>query len=107
MRLALRLGKTLGEVMEGMDTYELSLWREFDRLSPIGDERGDLLSATLAATVAQSVGAKVKTADMLIRWGASPVDEQQKAAQAGESALRSFLLSKVKNKSPSSNPARK
>lgn len=104
MRLALRLGKTLGEVMEGMDTYELSLWREFDRESPIGDERGDLLNATLAATVAQSVGAKVKTSDMLIRWGASPVDEKLAAAQAGESALRSFLLSKAKKSS--STPAR-
>lgn len=107
MRLALRLGKTLGEVQEGMDTYEVSLWREFDRESPIGDERGDLLSATLAATVAQAAGAKVKTDDMLIRWGSGPKDEKQTAAQAGESALRSFLLSKVKKQSPGTKPARK
>ncbi|MEN5163335.1 phage tail assembly protein T [Achromobacter kerstersii] len=93
MALALRLGKTLGELMDGMDTYELSLWREFDRLSPIGDERGDLLSATLSATVAQAAGAKVKVQDMLIRWGVE--DEPQNEAEAGESALKTFLLSKL------------
>lgn len=106
MRLAARLGKTLGEVQEGMDTYEMSLWREYDRESPIGDERGDLLSATLAATVAQAAGAKVKAEDMLIRWGGSPEGEKQTAAQAGESALRSYLLSKVSKQSSGSNPAR-
>ncbi|CAB3859325.1 hypothetical protein LMG26788_02178 [Achromobacter pulmonis] len=95
MMLALRLGRTLGEVLAGMDTYELSLWREFDRTSPIGDERSDLLSATLAATVAQAAGAKVKPEDMLIRWGGNDAQEEA-AAAAGESAMKAFLLSKVR-----------
>lgn len=94
MVLALRLGRTLGEVLACMDTYELSLWREFDRSSPLGDERGDLLHASLAATVAQAAGAKVQPMDMLVRWGAA--DTQEQAAEAGESAMKAFLLSKVK-----------
>ncbi len=93
MTLALRLGRTLGEVLTGMDTYELSLWREFDRMSPLGDERADLLHASLAATVAQAAGAKVKAVDMLIRWGGSEPEEP--ADQAGESAMKAFLLSRV------------
>lgn len=93
MTLALRLGRTLGEVMAGIDTYELSLWREFDRVSPLGDERADLLHATLAATVAQTAGAKVKPMDMLIRWGG--IEPEEPADQAGETAMKAFLLSKV------------
>lgn len=94
MSLALRLGRTLGEVLDGIDTYELSLWREFDRLSPLGDERVDLLHAALAATVAQTAGAKVQPLDMLIRWGGGGTPEP--ATDAGESALKAFLLSKAK-----------
>ncbi|WP_348995918.1 phage tail protein [Achromobacter sp. HNDS-1] len=94
MTLALRLGRTLGEVLDGMDTYEISLWREFDRLSPLGDERLDLLHAALAATVAQTAGAKVQPLDMLIRWGGEGTPES--AEDAGESALKAFLLSKAK-----------
>ena len=53
MVLALRLGRTLGELMDTIDTHEVSLWREWDRTSPLGDERADVLTASLAATVAQ------------------------------------------------------
>lgn len=52
MVLALRLGRTLGELMDTIDTHEVSLWREWDRTSPLGDERADVLTASLAATVA-------------------------------------------------------
>ncbi|MFY2060252.1 phage tail assembly protein T [Achromobacter xylosoxidans] len=76
-----------------MDTYELSLWREFDRVSPLGDERADLLHATLAATVAQAAGANVKPLDMLIQWGTTEANEAE--SQAGASAMKAFLLSKV------------
>ena len=58
MILALRLGRTLGELMDAIDTHELSLWREFNRQSPLGDERADLLAASLAAVVAQAAGAR-------------------------------------------------
>ena len=90
MVLALRLGRTLGELMQAIDTHELSLWRELDRTSPLGDERADLLAASLAATVAQAAGAKVRATDMLVRWGA---DDAETPAEAGADALKAFLLS--------------
>ncbi|AUT44765.1 DUF4035 domain-containing protein [Achromobacter sp. Marseille-Q0513] len=92
MILALRLGRTLGELMDAIDTHELSLWREFNRQSPLGDERADLLAASLAAVVAQAAGAKVRVTDMLVRWDA---DDAQPSAEAGADALKAFLLSKV------------
>lgn len=90
MTLALRLGRTLGEVMEGMDTYELSLWREFDRLSPLGDEREDLRNAHLASVVARGAGAKVSGLDMLLRWGEEP--QEARALKAGEAKMKKYLL---------------
>ena len=83
MILALRLGRTLGELMDAIDTHELSLWREFNRQSPLGDERADLLAASLAAVVAQAAGAKVRVTDMLVRWDA---DDAQPSAEAGADA---------------------
>ncbi|WZB69197.1 phage tail protein [Achromobacter xylosoxidans] len=78
--------------MDAIDTHELSLWREFNRQSPLGDERADLLAASLAAVVAQAAGAKVRVTDMLVRWDA---DDAQPSAEAGADALKAFLLSKV------------
>lgn len=92
MVLALRLGRTLGELMDSIDTQELSLWRELDRTSPLGDERADLLAASLAATVAQAAGAKVRATDMLVHWGAQ---DEEPPAEAGADALKAFLLSKA------------
>ena len=57
-----------------------------------GDERADLLAASLAAVVAQAAGAKVRVTDMLVRWDA---DDAQPSAEAGADALKAFLLSKV------------
>ncbi|EGP47151.1 phage tail assembly protein T [Achromobacter insuavis] len=93
MVLALRLGRTLGELMDTIDTHEVSLWREWDRTSPLGDERADVLMASLAATVAQAAGAKLRAADMLVRWGAQ---DEEPPAEAGADALKAFLMSKVK-----------
>ena len=47
MVLALRLGRTLGELMDTIDTHEVSLWREWDRTSPLGDDRADVLLSEL------------------------------------------------------------
>lgn len=89
MTLALRLGRTVGELMDGMDTYELSLWREFDRISPIGDERADERAALLATVTARSAGAKVEVGDMRLRWGEA---DPQEADEAGADAMQAFLL---------------
>ncbi|QEA10899.1 hypothetical protein [Bordetella phage vB_BbrS_PHB09] len=89
MTLALRLGRTVGELMSGMDTYELSLWREFDRMSPIGDERADERAALLATVTARSAGVKVDVGDMRLRWGEA---ESQDGGEAGADAMQAFLL---------------
>lgn len=89
MTLALRLGRTVGELMNGMDTYELSLWREFDRMSPIGDERADERAALLATVTARSAGAKVEVGDMRLRWGEADFPDTD---EAGADAMQAFLL---------------
>lgn len=74
MALCLRLGKTLGE-LDAMPAEELFLWRAYDRISPIGDIRGDVQAAMTAAAVFQAAGAKVSAADLLPQWG-KPVEEE-------------------------------
>lgn len=93
MTLALRLGRTLGELRESIDTYELSLWREFDRRSPIGDEREDIRNAHLAATVARAAGSKVTAADMLLRW--EPREKPAGALPSGAANFKAFLMAKA------------
>lgn len=75
MTLALRLGRTVGELMESMTAAELMLWRAYDAQSPIGDVRGDVQAALIASTTAQVQGAKVTLADLLLRW--CPPDEPE------------------------------
>ncbi len=41
MALALRMGRTLGELRQTMTVGEFRMWAEYDRISPIGDIRGD------------------------------------------------------------------
>ncbi len=45
MRLALRLGRTLSELRHSLSASEAMMWMEFDRVSPLGDERGDIRNA--------------------------------------------------------------
>lgn len=49
LRLALALGKTLGELLGQLDDRELELWRRFDRIEPIGGRRADLQTGLTAA----------------------------------------------------------
>lgn len=60
MALALRLGRTLQELMQSMSAVEFGLWQQFDRVSPIGDGRGDLQAAIVASTVANFAGRSLK-----------------------------------------------
>ena len=52
-----------------------------------------MLTASLAATVAQAAGAKLRATDMLVRWG---TQDEEPPAEAGADALKAFLMSKVK-----------
>jgi Protein of unknown function (DUF4035) len=71
--LALRLGRTVGELLDTMDSVELSEWMAYDHLSPIGDERQDLMSGIIASTIANanrsSSRAPFRPADMVPKWG--------------------------------------
>ncbi|ERK09592.1 phage tail assembly protein T [Serratia fonticola] len=90
MKLALRLGKTLGELRQSMSVSELRLWMAFDRLSPIGDERNDYHAAQVAAATlnAQREKDPLSIGDMLIRWNASEETEEEDTA-----GLEAFLAS--------------
>ncbi len=53
-KLALALGKTVGQLSEEMSDKELHDWMAFYRLEPFGDERADLRAGIIASTVANS-----------------------------------------------------
>lgn len=58
MALALRMGRTLGELRQTMTVGEFRMWAEYDRISPIGDIRGDILNAQLVSAVYGAQGGK-------------------------------------------------
>lgn len=74
MKLALRLGKTLGEIKQSISMSELRLWAAYDRISPIGDVRGDIHAAQITAAVYNAQrdpkSQPVDLNDMVIQWGA-------------------------------------
>jgi hypothetical protein len=51
-RLALALGCTVGELLDRMDSKELSEWIAFDQCEPIGEWRGDYRTGMLCAMTA-------------------------------------------------------
>lgn len=54
MRLALRLGRTIPELLHSMSSAEITEWRAFDQIEPIGDSRMDLGFGIVAATFANA-----------------------------------------------------
>lgn len=94
MALALRLGKTLCELIQQMSAEELFLWQAFNRESPISDVRGDVQTAILAAAVFQAQGAKVTALELLPKWqrNAEPADLD---AEEGETQLRKYLVTQT------------
>jgi hypothetical protein len=57
-KLALAMGRTVGELSATMTTDELSRWMAFHKSSPIGAERLDYLFARLCTLVCDVAGAK-------------------------------------------------
>ena len=57
-KLALRVGRTVAELEATLSVEELASWYAFDRLSPIGDERADVLFAQLTLRTLEAAGAK-------------------------------------------------
>lgn len=70
MALALRMGRTLGELRQTMTVGEFRMWAEYDRISPIGDIRGDILNAQLVSAMYGAQGGKVTIEDAQIQWSA-------------------------------------
>lgn len=57
-KLALRMGRTVAELESTISVEEMASWYAFDRLSPLGDERQDVLFAALTVNVLAAAGAK-------------------------------------------------
>src|SRR5437879_9524104 len=72
-RLALALGRTVGELLARIDSRELSEWKAYERLyGPLGPSRDDQLMAILAATTRNSFISResdaVTPADFMPDW---------------------------------------
>lgn len=68
MQLALRFGRTLGELKQTMSVSELRLWAAFDRISPIGDERGDYQAAKVSEAIYYSQGIEADINKIVLKW---------------------------------------
>ncbi|KEY58507.1 DUF4035 domain-containing protein [Serratia sp. DD3] len=88
MKLALRLGKTLGEMRQSVSISELRLWMAFDHINPIGDERNDYRAAQITAAVYNSQRTKdpLSISDVLLRWNATEDAKEENASE-----LEAFL----------------
>lgn len=90
MALALRLGKTLGE-LDSMPAEEYFLWRAFDQQSPLSDARGDVLAAIMAAAPLQAAGMKISAMDMLPPWSQRPEVDDAEEEESPADTFFAFL----------------
>ena len=90
MSLALRMGKTLSELRGSMPASEVMLWAEYDRISPIGDERGDIQTAQLVSAIYGSQGAKVAIDEATLQW--SGAESEGKAPADPFAGLEAALM---------------
>lgn len=91
MTLALRMGRTLSELRREMSASEIMMWAEFDRISPLGDERADIRAAQIVSAVYGAQGVKVPLNDALLQWGNDTVDNTR---------IRSLRLKKHYSRQP-------
>lgn len=75
MALALRMGRTLSELCETLTASELRMWIEYDKLSPIGDVRGDIQTAQVVSAVYGAKGVKVPLTDAMLDWSGKGEEE--------------------------------
>ncbi len=52
--LALRLGRSVAELLRSLSSEELSEWMAYHRMNPIDDMRGDLQTGILASVMANA-----------------------------------------------------
>lgn len=77
MSLALRMGRTLGELRNSMSVSEILMWAEYDRENPIGDVRGDIRNAQLVSAIYGSQGVKVGIDEAVLQWSGSDEDDAE------------------------------
>jgi hypothetical protein len=85
MMLALRMGRTLGELCQSMSSAEFSLWIEAYRDDQWGEKRDDWRAGVVASTVANFAGRQLasnasstKPEDFMPKFGA---DDECEAAE--------------------------
>lgn len=76
MSLALRMGRTLHELRNSLTASELKMWIAYDRLSPVGDWRGDVQAAQVSTAILNAQGGKATISDMLLKWS-QPEEEAE------------------------------
>ncbi|MBF7954571.1 DUF4035 domain-containing protein [Rahnella victoriana] len=74
--LALRLGRTVHELRQTLTASELKMWIAYDRLSPIGDWRGDVQAAQVATAAINAQGGKLSLNDVLLKWGQTEEEKE-------------------------------
>ncbi|MFU2317971.1 phage tail assembly protein T [Rahnella sp. PCH160] len=74
--LALRLGRTVHELRQTLTASELKMWIAYDRLSPIGDWRGDVQAAQVATATINAQGGKLSLNDVLLKWGQTDEEKE-------------------------------
>ncbi|KAB8310322.1 DUF4035 domain-containing protein [Rouxiella chamberiensis] len=74
--LALRLGRTVHELRQTLTASELKMWIAYDRLSPIGDWRGDVQAAQVATAAINAQGGKLSINDVLLKWGQTEEEKE-------------------------------
>lgn len=72
--MALRLGRTVHELSQTLTASEMKMWIAYDRLSPIGDWRGDVQAAQVASAAINAQGGKLGINDVLLKWGHSEAE---------------------------------
>lgn len=88
---------TVAEAQQKIDSREFTGWLAYDRLDPIGDERGDLHAALVCATLAnihRGRGVKAfEVTDFMPEFDATP----KKAMDAEEMRERMFQFAEIHN----------
>ncbi|KIS45070.1 DUF4035 domain-containing protein [Kosakonia radicincitans] len=75
MSLALRMGRTLHELRQTITASELKMWIAFDRVSPVGDWRGDAQAAQIAVATLNAQGGKYEIKDLILKYGSQDETE--------------------------------
>jgi hypothetical protein len=52
------------------------MWIAYDRMSPIGDWRGDVQAAQVATATINAQGGKLSLNDVLLKWGQTEEEKE-------------------------------